>query len=204
MFCDTPGGRAPQKSKSYRLRFPLRGIKSAGHLGTQTTSASHIIPKGNSAFVEREVPLTPASPIPMRTRIPNLLPAASHGCVAQKKKKYQNGTLVSGNMDQNLRNPSCLILSHTQIELPLTPRWKKSMRNSLALAAFWIWSPPKHMPKPLGADLSAVVLFKNRIHVPRVFGGSPERFGSRERMEMEVTPFENPPAFLTAPLIITL
>ena len=27
--------------------------------------------------------------------------------------------LVSGNMDQNLRNPSCLILSHTQISKPL-------------------------------------------------------------------------------------
>ena len=31
------------------------------------------------------------------------------------KKRCQNGTLVSGNMDQNLRNPSCLILSHTQM-----------------------------------------------------------------------------------------
>ena len=34
--------------------------------------------------------------------------------VAQKTDT-QNGTLVSGNMDQNLRNPSCLILSHTQM-----------------------------------------------------------------------------------------
>ena len=39
-----------------------------------------------------------------------------HMAVAQKKR-YQNGTLVSGNMDQNLRNPSCLILSHTRIYL---------------------------------------------------------------------------------------
>ena len=31
------------------------------------------------------------------------------------KNRYQNGTLLGGNMDQNLRNPSCLILSHTQI-----------------------------------------------------------------------------------------
>ena len=29
------------------------------------------------------------------------------------KKRYQNRTLVSGNMDQDLRSPSCLILSHT-------------------------------------------------------------------------------------------
>ena len=32
------------------------------------------------------------------------------------KNRYQNGTLVRGNMDQHLRNPSCLILSHSQIE----------------------------------------------------------------------------------------
>ena len=31
------------------------------------------------------------------------------------KNRYQNGTLVSGNMDQNPRNTSCLILSHTHI-----------------------------------------------------------------------------------------
>ena len=30
---------------------------------------------------------------------------------------YQNGTLVSGNMDQHSRNPSCLILSHIQMLL---------------------------------------------------------------------------------------
>ena len=34
--------------------------------------------------------------------------------VAQKTGT-ENGTLVSGSMDQNPRNPSCLILSHTQI-----------------------------------------------------------------------------------------
>ena len=32
-----------------------------------------------------------------------------------KKPPYQNRTLVSGNMDQNLRNPSCLILSYTHM-----------------------------------------------------------------------------------------
>ena len=31
------------------------------------------------------------------------------------KSRYQNGTLVSGNMDQNLCNLSCSILSHTQL-----------------------------------------------------------------------------------------
>ena len=38
----------------------------------------------------------------------------THMAVAQKTGT-QNGTLVSGNMDQNLRNPSYLILSHTHI-----------------------------------------------------------------------------------------
>ena len=33
-----------------------------------------------------------------------------HGCGS--KKRYQHGTLVGGNMDQNLRFPSCLMLSH--------------------------------------------------------------------------------------------
>ena len=35
---------------------------------------------------------------------------------------------------------------------------------------------------------SAIVLFTNRIHSPRVFGGFLERSGSLDRMEMEVTP----------------
>ena len=39
-----------------------------------------------------------------------------NGCGS--KNRYQNGTLVSGNMDQNLRNPSCLILSHIQMPTP--------------------------------------------------------------------------------------
>ena len=29
------------------------------------------------------------------------------------KNRYQNGTRVSGDMDQNMRNPSCLPVSHT-------------------------------------------------------------------------------------------
>ena len=32
---------------------------------------------------------------------------------AAPKNPYQTGTLVSENMGQNLRNPSCFILSHT-------------------------------------------------------------------------------------------
>ena len=39
----------------------------------------------------------------------------SFGCGS--KNRYHNGTLVSGNMDQNLRNSSCLILSHNPFTL---------------------------------------------------------------------------------------
>ena len=39
-------------------------------------------------------------------------------CGRGSKNRYQNGTLVSGNMDQNLRNPSCFILSHTHVYDP--------------------------------------------------------------------------------------
>ena len=51
-------------------------------------------------------------------------------CGCGSKNRYQNGTLVSGNMDQNLRNPSCLILSHTHVYSDcladrLNPRSKK-------------------------------------------------------------------------------
>ena len=42
-------------------------------------------------------------------------------CGCGSKNRYQNGTLVSGNMDQNLRKPSCLILSHTQVLGPEKP-----------------------------------------------------------------------------------
>ena len=34
---------------------------------------------------------------------------------AAQQTGTQNGSLVSGNMDQNLRNPPCLILSHSQM-----------------------------------------------------------------------------------------
>ena len=45
-----------------------------------------------------------------------------YGCGS--KNRYQNGTLLSGNMDQNPRNPSCLILSHT-----LIGNHKETIRN---------------------------------------------------------------------------
>ena len=45
---------------------------------------------------------------------------AYHPCGS--KNRYQNETLVSGSMDQNLRNPRSLILSHTRLCLPIYSR----------------------------------------------------------------------------------
>ena len=52
----------------------------------------------------------------------NVQITSTHGCEDRStddgpfgcgsKNRYQNGTLVSGNMDQTLSNPPCLILSH--------------------------------------------------------------------------------------------
>ena len=42
--------------------------------------------------------------------------------------RYQNGILASGNMDQNLRSPGGLILTHTQLAL---------QGNGLNLGALW-------------------------------------------------------------------
>ena len=39
-------------------------------------------------------------------------------CGCGSKNRYQNGTLLSGNMDQNPRNPSSLILSHSHVLEP--------------------------------------------------------------------------------------
>ena len=48
------------------------------------------------------------------TRAPSCRRLSLYGCGS--KNRYQNGTLVSGNMDQNLHNPSCLILTHSHIQ----------------------------------------------------------------------------------------
>ena len=47
---------------------------------------------------------------------------AAHLAVAPKTGIPKWLALVSGNMDQNLRSPSCLILGHTQISTRRTPR----------------------------------------------------------------------------------
>ena len=48
------------------------------------------------------------------------------------KNRYQNGTLVSGNMDQNLPTPSRLILSHTQLPCGYVPVLGSLFYSSLA------------------------------------------------------------------------
>ena len=54
--------------------------------------------------------------------------ASINGCGSTNR--YQNGTLVSGNMDQNLRNPSWSILSHAHME-PSLQRGPSSFQVSL-------------------------------------------------------------------------
>ena len=46
------------------------------------------------------------------------------------KKMYQNGKLVYGDKDY-LRNPSCLILSHTHFLLPVPSSWHLAWAPSL-------------------------------------------------------------------------
>ena len=65
------------------------------------------------------LPLFPPfyGPLKMQHLSENMMPTPDRigyqgGCGS--KNRCQNGTLVSGNMDQNLRNPSCLFLSHSQ------------------------------------------------------------------------------------------
>ena len=50
-----------------------------------------------------------------KTHDPPSEPFAEMNMAVAQKTGTQNGTLVSGSMDQNLRNPSCLILSHTHM-----------------------------------------------------------------------------------------
>ena len=60
-----------------------------------------------ATFIARAVPVCPGVPVNSIAQKPN-----GYG----SKNRYQNGTLISGNMDQHLRNPSSLILSHCQID----------------------------------------------------------------------------------------
>ena len=70
---------------------------------------------------------------------------APYGCGS--KNRYQNGTLVSGNMDQNLRSPSCLILSHTHmvchfLRVPLCLWFKRE--NQKENHCFWGPTKTRH------------------------------------------------------------
>ena len=56
----------------------------------------------------------PKRDVGLSTFQPQLELCLPYGCGS--KNRYQNGTLVSGNMDQNPRNPSWSILSHTLLE----------------------------------------------------------------------------------------
>ena len=70
----------------------------------------------------------------------------AHG--SGSKNRYQNGTLARGNMDQNLRNPPCLILSHTHI----LPHLGDAQRNSTPHKGFRLrlGGLPGRRPHPAG------------------------------------------------------
>ena len=78
---------------------------------------------------------------PQATYTVMIIPSRYGRC---SKKRYQNGTLVSGSMDQNLRNPSCLIFSHTHMEVVLnSPRpfyGARSIWHISSLPAGRAWS----------------------------------------------------------------
>ena len=57
------------------------------------------------------------------------------------KKNAKTGTVVSGNMDQNLRNPSCLILSHTQM-FSKNPSDISRVDTKLAPMGVFFFCPP--------------------------------------------------------------
>ena len=63
-----------------------------------------------------------------------------------QKKVPKDGTLVSGSMDQNLRSPGGLILTHTQIGLPLT--WNQLQKGTIWVQCCWtgggsFWCTPE-------------------------------------------------------------
>ena len=83
-----------------RLWRPASGVKRFQSQGR----------KGARLMVAR-LPQVCKSMMRATRRIWRIAKLYGHG----SKKRCQNGTLVSGNMDQNLRNPSSLILSHCHI-----------------------------------------------------------------------------------------
>ena len=66
------------------------------------------------------------------------------------KTRYQNGTLVSGNMDQNLRSPGGLLLTHTHFKPPPSPTARPSTSPARRL-----WKAPPAAPTPAVAPGAA-------------------------------------------------
>ena len=62
------------------------------------------------------IAIRPSNPASRSTQFRESYPQSK--LAVAHKNGTQNGTLVSGNMDQNLRNPSCFILSHAQLSTP--------------------------------------------------------------------------------------
>ena len=95
------------KGKSSRFAFLPRLITNPACLFSPLAGKTTCLCWGRHTFPARETAQGPFSRVWQYVR-PTLL------AVAQKTGIPKWVALVSGNMDQNLRNPSCLILSHTQ------------------------------------------------------------------------------------------
>ena len=80
--------------------------------------------------VNWELPGTVGSPPKACGAFASLRVSQRPTCGCGSKNRYQNGTLVSGNMDQNLRNPSCFISSHTHV---------MQLMHLLSLEGNWNW-----------------------------------------------------------------
>ena len=60
------------------------------------------------------------------------------------KNMYQNGTLVNGSKEYNLRNPSCLLLSHTHLWDPRSKGLESRIFHGCAslnlISTIWTWT----------------------------------------------------------------
>ena len=102
------------------------------------------------------------------------------------KNRYQNGTLVSGNMDQTLRNPSCLILSniHTYIYI-YTHIVPKHIWPSPWVARFNICSTPQRNDS---SDCSKDSRFFRPTLPANIILLAPTRFGQKTPLNNLLTP----------------
>ena len=115
--------------------------------------------------------------------------------MAVAQKMYQNGTLVDGTKDKNMRNPGSLILTHVVGgEVPAFWRafeqFHRSGHNDLQVLDFWL------IPKPSGAQQLAILVSLVRDRLPTHFNQRslatqfPLIFGQKESLRMVKSPLD--------------